>query len=240
MNQQAATTDTASTDSTTQCTKNNRTVKRLDSVETLFAYERQLYQAGATTIVCIDEVGRGALAGPVSAAAVVLGADWQPVEGIADSKQLTAKKREELAHKLAESVQLWQVAHVDAAYIDQWGIMVALRRAMLLALEGLQLQGSPDQVLIDGLPMRLFDRETAIVKGDATIAGIAAASILAKVERDRLMCVADEQYGGYGFASNKGYGSAKHRAAIISEGFSPLHRRSFCQKILQSSNSFDL
>jgi len=220
--------------------KFNTEQERLAQVQALFACEQDLYDAGAKVIVCIDEVGRGALAGPVSAAAVVLGPDWQPVLGLRDSKQISAKQREELAVALTDNVQAWHVAHVDAGYIDEHGIVPALRRAMLCAVEGLQLDYAPDKVLIDGLPMKLFEQEIAIVKGDSKVAGIAAASILAKVARDALMVAADADYGGYGFVSNKGYGSIAHRTAIVQQGLSSIHRRSFCQKILESGNQEEL
>jgi ribonuclease HII len=205
------------------------------SIEALFAYEKELYEAGAHTIVCIDEVGRGAIAGPVSAAAVVLGADWQVVDGVADSKVLSPKRRQELAEKLAGSVQSFHVAHVEASFIDESGIMCALRHAMKSAVAGLKLDCEPDHILIDGNPMRLFPQEEAIVKGDGRIAGIAAASILAKVSRDALMCELSSDFEPYDFASNKGYASVSHQSAIAMHGLTPLHRKSFCRNFVQES-----
>ena len=210
--------------------------KRLRESETLFAYERELYTSSCI-IVGIDEVGRGSLAGPVTAAAVVLGAEWQPeyAPGLRDSKQLNAKRRAELAGQLAESALSLSIAHVEAAVIDQVGIMPALHRAMKDALYGLGLQEEPDHILIDGLPLGLFPKEEAIVKGDSKVACIAAASILAKESRDQLMIDAARQYPEYGFESNKGYGSAVHQQAIVKHGLTPLHRHSFCGNFLQDS-----
>ena len=204
---------------------------------TLFAYEKQLYAEGARIIVGIDEVGRGALAGPVTAAAVVLGSEWKPVEGLRDSKQLSPKRRKELAQQLEKSVHSLSIAHVEAGYIDEQGIMPALRRAMTNAVEGLadHLCAAPDKILIDGLPMKLFEQEEAIIKGDTKIACIAAASIVAKVARDELMLELSGNYPAYCLDSNKGYASVAHQQAIAAHGLTPLHRRSFCQNFLQKS-----
>ena len=213
--------------------------KRSCESEALFAYEKQLYAEGARIIVGIDEVGRGALAGPVTAAAVVLGGEWKPLEGLRDSKQLNPKRRKELAKMLEESVHGLSVAHVEVAYIDEKGIMPALKLAMSRAVAGLAEDCSchiePDKILIDGLPMKLFKQEEAIVKGDTKIACIAAASILAKVTRDELMTELSADYPSYHFDSNKGYASLAHRQAIAKYGLTPLHRRSFCQNFLQKS-----
>jgi len=212
--------------------------RKLDTTEqerlrALFAYEARLYAQGARIVVGVDEVGRGSLAGPVSAGAVVLGADWHPVPGLDDSKRLTPARREEVATELKECVQHWHVAHVGASVIDERGLMYALRQAFTEAVDGLMLDALPDYVLLDGRPLRLFEHEVALVKGDSCVAAIAAASVLAKVERDALMCAADERYPGYGFAGHKGYGSAAHREAIAKKGLSPFHRRSFCSHFLQ-------
>jgi len=226
---------------------NNKKQKRLCNAEALFAYEKQLYNEGARIVVGIDEVGRGPIAGPVSAAAVVLGAGWQPISGLCDSKQLSAAKREELSTQLTESVHSSHITHVDAAYIDDHGIMPALRLAMQRAVEGLSLglgrdggdgevlDEVPSKILIDGLPLKLFEQEEAIVKGDSKIACIAAASIIAKVARDKLMTEASLDYPAYHFDSNKGYASVVHRQAIAKFGLTPLHRKSFCRNFLQES-----
>jgi len=234
--------------------------ERLQQTRALFAYEKSLYDAGASVVVGIDEVGRGALAGPVTAAAVVLGAGWQLLPGLDDSKRLSPRQRTELAALLkgeAGAAQGYHIAHVEAAFIDEQGIMPALRLAMTRALEGLtenlnnskdsrnSFLGSapnaccdqlvPDKILIDGHPLKLFPQEEAIVKGDSKIACIAAASVLAKVARDELMVEAAELYPEYDLASNKGYASVRHQQAIAKQGLCSLHRRSFCQNFLQES-----
>ena len=208
-----------------------------ERLRALFAYESRLYAEGAQVVVGIDEVGRGALAGPVTAGAVVLGSGWKPemVAGLNESKQLTRKRRETVAEHLRECVHSWSVAHIEPAVIDERGIMDALRQAMEQALAGLRLDSAPDAVLIDGRPLRLFAREVAIVKGDAQIAAIAAASVLAKVERDALMREAEERFPGYGFASNVGYGSSTHCAALAEKGLSAFHRRTFCSRFIQET-----
>lgn len=212
--------------------------KRLCNAEALFAYERQLYASGARFVVGIDEVGRGPVAGPVTAAAVVLGADWKPITELNDSKLLSPKKREQIAVEIMDTAQGYHIAHVEASYIDEHGIMPALRLAMTQAVEGLSLandlgSSSLDKILIDGLPMKVFSHEEAIVKGDAKIACIAAASILAKVARDQLMSDFAQTYPEYSLESNKGYASQSHREAIAEHGLSPIHRRSFCHNFLQ-------
>ena len=196
-----------------------------ERLRALFAYERGLYAAGAIVVAGVDEVGRGPLAGPVSVGACVLDPQAE-IPYLNDSKKLSEKRREEVAAMLREQARAWRVAHVPAEVIDARGIMSALKQAMREAVAGLPL--APDHILLDGLPLRLWPTEQAIVKGDGKIACIAAASVLAKVERDALMRAADLQYPGYGFAHNKGYGTAEHSAAIRELGLTPLHRRSFC------------
>ena len=180
---------------------------------------------GDGIVVGVDEVGRGPLAGPLTVAAVALNAD-DPIWGINDSKQLSAQMREELAAQIKERACAWGIAHIPPEEIDELGMAASLRKAMLQAIENTGL--NPDSVLIDGVPLHIHPKETCIVKGDAKVACIAAASIVAKVTRDALMCEADAVYPGYGFAQNKGYGSAEHIAAIERLGLSPIHRRSFC------------
>ncbi|MCL2324464.1 MAG: ribonuclease HII [Actinomycetia bacterium] len=196
-----------------------------ERLRALFAYERELHAAGLRVIVGVDEVGRGPLAGPVSAAACVLDAAVE-IPYLNDSKRVSEHRREELADLLRQSARAYQVSHVEASVIDEAGIMAALKQAMRAAVAGIGLE--PDLVLLDGRPLRLWSCEEAIVKGDGKVACIAAASILAKVERDELMRRADRDYPGYGFTRNKGYGSPEHIAAIRERGLCPLHRRSFC------------
>jgi len=226
---------------TTISSKEQKRLALIQKGEALFAYERELYQRGARYVIGIDEVGRGALAGPVTAAAVILGPRWDPscAPGLDDSKKLSAKRRFELADQLAECAQS-SIAHVDANIIDERGIMTALYQAMRLAVEGLETQlgfslSADDKVLIDGLPIGLFPQEEAIVKGDGKIACIAAASILAKVARDNLMHSAADSHPAYGFDSNKGYGSSQHQDALAQKGLSQLHRRTFCRNFLQDT-----
>lgn len=177
-------------------------------------------------ILCgIDEAGRGPLAGPVCAAACVL-PEGLVIEGLNDSKKLSEKRREALYEQITTQAVAWAVCLVDEAVIDEINILQATFRAMRGAVSKLGLQ--PDLCLVDGnrdpglgLPTR------TVVKGDASCASVAAASILAKVTRDRLMCAYDAQYPGYGFAVHKGYGTKAHYAAIQQLGLCPIHRRSF-------------
>lgn len=177
-------------------------------------------------ILCgIDEAGRGPLAGPVCAAACVL-PEGLVIEGLNDSKKLSEKRREALYEQITTQAVAWAVCLVDEAVIDEINILQATFRAMRGAVAKLGLQ--PDLCLVDGnrdpglgLPTR------TVVKGDASCASVAAASILAKVTRDRLMYAYDELYPGYGFAVHKGYGTKAHYAAIQQLGLCPIHRRSF-------------
>lgn len=191
------------------------------------AAERAARQAGRCRIAGIDEAGRGALAGPVVAACVVLPESCVP-PGIDDSKALTPTQRERMfAHLQALSVGIG-VGVVEAERIDALNILRATHEAMHLALENLSPLLCPDYALIDGLPLRTFPIPyAALVRGDARSASIAAASIVAKVTRDRLMCACDAQYPGYGFAAHKGYGVPAHLRALAALGPCPLHRRSY-------------
>lgn len=183
-------------------------------------------QWGASGLVAgVDEAGRGPLAGPVMAAAVILD-DLNPIAGLADSKQLSALKRERLFDEIRAKALCFAVAQASVEEIDQLNILQATLLAMRRAVLGLRL--APKLVLVDGnrlpvLPMRC----EAIVKGDALIAAISAASILAKVSRDRWCDEVHAQYPAYGFAQHKGYGTAQHLAALQSQGASPLHRQTF-------------
>lgn len=176
-------------------------------------------------IAGVDEAGRGPLAGPVVAAAVILD-DLQPIKGLGDSKKLTARKRELLFEEIRAKALCFAVAQASVQEIDALNILQATLLAMRRAVEGLRL--SPKLVLVDGnrLPV-LPVRAEAIVKGDALVAAISAASILAKVTRDRWCVEFDLQYPQYGFAQHKGYGTALHLAALQAHGACPLHRTSF-------------
>jgi ribonuclease HII len=177
-------------------------------------------------LICgVDEAGRGPLAGPVSAAAVILD-EKNPIEGLADSKKLSEKKRDLLAPVIRERALAWAVAWAEPAEIDSLNILQATLLAMRRAVEALPIR--PGQVLVDGLycPQTGIPSE-AIVKGDSKVAAISAASILAKTARDELMLQLHEQYPHYGFADHKGYPTAAHLAALREHGVSPVHRRSF-------------
>ena len=173
----------------------------------------------------VDEAGRGPLAGPVVAAAVILD-DFNPIAGLADSKKLTALKREKLYDEIRAKALCCSIALATAEEIDTLNILQATMLAMKRAVEGLRL--TPAKVLVDGnrLPTLLMLAE-AIVKGDALVPSISAASILAKVYRDRWCDEFHQQYPQYGFAGHKGYGTAEHLAALRTHGACPQHRRSF-------------
>jgi ribonuclease HII len=176
-------------------------------------------------IAGVDEAGRGPLAGPVLAAAVILD-DLHPIKGLADSKKLTARRREQLYDEIRAKALCCAVAQASVQEIDELNILQATLLAMRRAVEGLRL--APKLVLVDGnrlpvLPMRA----EAIVKGDALVAAISAASILAKVTRDRWCAEVDQCYPAYGFAQHKGYGTAAHLAALQAHGACPEHRTTF-------------
>ncbi len=189
-------------------------------------HEHRLTGSGYSIIAGIDEAGRGPLAGSVFASAVVLPAGFIP-QGINDSKKLTPRVRERLHQQLtSEPDVLWAVAKKNAAEIDLLNILRATHAAMRTAWE--LLEPRPDHVLIDGLPVPQFPcPQTALVGGDAISLSIAAASIVAKVERDREMEEMDRIYPEYGFAKHKGYPTAEHFAKLRLHGPCPIHRRSF-------------
>ncbi len=173
----------------------------------------------------VDEAGRGPLAGPVVAAAVILD-PARPIAGLNDSKKLSAKKRELLFNEICEKAQSYAIAEASVAEIDAINILQASLLAMQRAVEKLAIQ--PDKILVDGTfcPKVSMDSE-AIIQGDGLIPAISAASILAKVYRDRLMDQLDETYPGYGFKSHAGYGTKKHLEALKTLGVSPIHRKTF-------------
>ncbi|MCG6934193.1 MAG: ribonuclease HII [Gallionella sp.] len=179
-----------------------------------------------TILVCgVDEAGRGPLAGPVSAAAVILDPD-QPIAGLADSKKLSEARRDRLAPQIRERALAWAVAYAEVDEIDQLNILQATLLAMRRAVLALPVR--PQQMLVDGLycPDTGIPG-TAIVQGDSRIAAISAASILAKTSRDALMLELHATYPDYGFASHKGYPTAAHLAALREHGVSAVHRKSF-------------
>ena len=193
-------------------------------LQVLYALESRLRREGCRVVAGVDEVGRGALAGPLTAAAVVLPLSPR-IEGLDDSKRLTPQRREELAQHVKAIAICLSISHVSPTEIDAIGIGNAVRRAMVLAVG--QLLETPDHVVVDGLPVGIAKRETAVVRGDSTVAAIAAASIVAKVARDALMRSLAGDYPHYGFDVNKGYGTTEHIDAIARHGLTPLHRRSF-------------
>ncbi len=174
----------------------------------------------------VDEAGRGPLVGNVVAAAVILDPE-APIDGLNDSKKLSTKRREALAQQIRQQALAWSVASVSAAQIDELNILWASMLAMKQAVDG--LQQVPDHAFIDGnrCPPDLHCPATAIIKGDARVAEISAASILAKVERDAQMQRLHEQYPQYGFDQHKGYPTKAHFAALAEHGPCPEHRRSF-------------
>ncbi len=183
-------------------------------------------------IICgVDEAGRGPLAGPVYAAAVILSPE-RPIAGLNDSKKLSQKKREALYDVICQQAEAYCVASASVEEIEEHNILGATFLAMRRAVEGLSVQ--PRLVLVDGnrTPPGLPMPAETIVKGDALSESIAAASILAKVSRDRLLEDLDEQYPAYGFAVHKGYGTVAHVAALREHGPCPVHRLSFLKKIL--------
>ena len=198
-----------------------------------FEFERALWQRGFTRVAGVDEAGRGPLAGPVVAAAVVLPDAWlysglpPDLDGLNDSKQLTAGQRERFFASLTSRAEIqFAIARMDSGIVDQINILQATHRAMNSALD--RLPAPPQHVLVDGTHVKsLRWPQTPIVKGDALSYSIAAASVLAKVTRDRLMTEFDRQWPAYGFAAHKGYGTARHLAALKTHGPCPIHRRSF-------------
>lgn len=189
-----------------------------------FSFEQSAFQRGLLRVAGVDEVGRGPLAGPVTAAAVVLDPANIP-EGLNDSKALTAKRRDVLFDIIMDVAEV-SIAHASVAEIDALNILRASHLAMMRAIAGL---GGVDHLLIDGnmLPRDLTGSAEAIVKGDGRSVSISAASIMAKVCRDRLMVDLAQQHPGYGWETNAGYGSKSHMAALQNLGVTPHHRRSF-------------
>ncbi|WP_411827468.1 ribonuclease HII [Luteolibacter sp. AS25] len=191
-----------------------------------FVFEDELIARGYTLVAGVDEAGRGPLAGPVSAAAAILPRSFS-CSSLDDSKKLSKKRREEIYKTLTEDDSVvWAVACVEPAEIDRINILRATHRAMGLALEALGVK--PDIALIDGLPVKgiSFPHE-ALVKGDGLSLSIAAASVIAKVTRDRIMLKIDEEFPEYGFVRNQGYGTREHLNSLQKYGPCSYHRRSF-------------
>ncbi|GKU78606.1 ribonuclease HII [Paenibacillus sp. L3-i20] len=196
----------------------------------MLQYEQSLWGEGFTSIAGVDEVGRGCLFGDVVAGAVIL-PPGLVIEGVNDSKKLSEKKREQLYEVIASSAIAWSVARVDASVVDDINIKQAARLAMKIAVESLQV--AADYLLVDAEKVDLALPQQSIIKGDATSQSIAAASIMAKVTRDRL-CVGEweEQFPEYGIAIHKGYATKLHRERLLQYGPSSEHRRTFLRKLL--------
>ena len=205
--------------------------QEIERLNNLKEFENKLYQSGTKLIAGIDEAGRGPLAGPVVVGLVIMKPD-SFIEGINDSKKVLEKKREILYEKIIEEAVDWSVGIVDQKEIDEINILNATKKALKKAIMDLNVK--PERIVVDalenidtcGIPY------TSIIKGDAKIYSISAASIIAKVTRDRIMKEYDEVYPEYGFSGHKGYGTAKHIEAIKQYGLCPIHRKSFTKKII--------
>lgn len=205
--------------------------QEIERLNKLKEFERNLYSTGIKNIVGIDEAGRGPLAGPVVVGAVIMKPE-SLIEGVNDSKKISEKKREKLYEQIIEEAIAWSVGIVDQKEIDEINILNATKKALKMAITNLQVK--PERIVVDalehidtcGIPY------TSIIKGDAKVYSISAASIIAKVTRDRMMREYDEIYPEYGFAGHKGYGTAKHIQALKEFGPCALHRRSFIKNFI--------
>lgn len=193
-------------------------------------FERPLYEKGIKYIAGIDEVGRGPLAGPVVTCAVILDSETL-IEGVNDSKKVSEKKREKLFDVILENCVAYGIGMASEKVIDDINILNATKRAMMESIENLSVY--PEHILIDAVRLETEVPITPLISGDANSISIAAASIVAKVTRDRMMREYDSIYPEYGFAQNKGYGTAAHIEAIKKYGPCPIHRRSFLKTILE-------
>ena len=206
-------------------TKVERIEKQKERLEEMLQFERQLWASGKELIAGVDEVGRGPLAGPVVTAAVILPHDFALL-GVDDSKKLSPKKRDELFDQIKEAAICWAIGRREPQRIDEINILEATKEAMLDAVYALEKR--PDHVLIDAVSLKKLDiPQTAIIKGDARSVSIAAASIIAKVTRDREMEAMAKLWPGYAFESNKGYGTAAHYEGLAKLGPCPIHRKTF-------------
>ena len=198
-------------------------------------YEAMAELGGDGVVVGVDEVGRGSVAGPLTVCAVCL-PDEPRIWGVNDSKQLTPAKRELLAVRIAEVATAVGMCHIPPERIDEIGMARAMREAVAGAVADTGL--TPDCVLMDGNPLGAVEHEKDVVHGDAKVACIAAASILAKVTRDEMLVELDAEYPGYHLAQSKGYASPEHIQAIKEKGLSPIHRVSFCGNFLETGTLF--
>lgn len=205
--------------------------KEQERLEKLKEIENDLYLKGATKICGIDEAGRGPLAGPVVVAAVIMPKDSM-IEGVNDSKKVSEKKREKLYDEITESAIAWGVGIIDQKEIDDLNILNATKKGVTTAL--MNLTEKPDIILVDALTNidTLGIPYQSIIKGDAKSYSIAAASIIAKVTRDRIMRQWDEIYPEYGFEKHKGYGTKAHIEVIKNNGITPIHRKTFVKNFI--------
>ena len=194
-------------------------------------YENKLHKTGLLYIAGMDEAGRGPLAGPVVVGAVIMKED-SFIEGVNDSKKVSETKREKLYDQITEEALAWSVGIVDEKEIDNINILNATKKALTNAIEGLKIK--PERIVVDALEN--IDTKgipyISIIKGDAKVYSISAASIIAKVTRDRIMREYDEKYPQYGFAKHKGYGTAAHIEAIKKYGPCPIHRKTFIKNFI--------
>ena len=199
-----------------------------------YEYENAARSQGFKTVCGVDEAGRGPLAGPVCAAAVIL-PEGALIEGLDDSKKLSEKRREELFEKIVKTATAYSVAFASVEEIEEHNILGATFIAMNRAIDGLNIM--PDFAIIDGnkIPVGIKVAAEAVVKGDGKSMSVAAASILAKVSRDRLMYEYDEKYPNYGFAKHKGYGTKLHTEMILKYGPTECHRMSFLRKLYEKN-----
>jgi len=205
--------------------RRERELRERERLAMMFSYERAAWENGFSTIAGVDEAGRGPLAGPVMAAAVILPENYY-LPGLNDSKKLSPAKREELYLAITKTARAWSVAVAEVAEIDNYNILVASKLAMGRALASLAV--APDFVLLDALELEgLPVSQLGIVGGDSLSLSIAAASVIAKVTRDRWMCEMDKVFPGYGFAVHKGYPTMLHRRSIATLGPCAMHRKSF-------------
>lgn len=193
-------------------------------LESMLSYEKELYRQGVTLIAGVDEVGRGPLAGPVVAAAVILPKNCK-IKGLNDSKKIPKKKHLEIYQAVQDQALAISIGIIDNHIIDQVNIYEATKLAMKEAIS--QLSPQPEHLLIDAMKLELPISQTSIIKGDANSLSIATASIVAKVTRDNIMKDYDDQYPGYDFRANAGYGTAKHLEGLEKLGVTPIHRTSF-------------
>lgn len=205
--------------------------KELERLTKLKEIENEIYNSGIQAICGIDEAGRGPLAGPVVVAAVIMPKDSM-IEGVNDSKKVSEKKRETLYEQIINEAMAYGVGIIDQKEIDEINILNATKKGLTTAIKGLKIK--PERILVDALTGidTLGIPYTSIIKGDAKSYSIAAASIIAKVTRDRIMREWDELYPQYGFEKHKGYGTKMHIDAIKEYGLCPLHRLSFVKNII--------